>query len=153
MLGPDLRVALVAGDPATVDAVERRQAVGAGWVSHLLQQTALTLLAGPDTDDELATVAAIYGERRAALVEALARHGIAAHGRSGLNVWVPVPDEAAVVSGMASRGWAVAPGSRFRLASPPGVRITVAALDAGDMATVARDLASSLGSGGRTRAG
>lgn len=153
MLGPDLRVALVAGDPATVDAIDRRQAVGAGWVSHLLQQTALTLLAGPGTDDELAAAAAIYGGRRAALVDALAGHGIAAHGRSGLNVWVPVPDEAAVVSGMASRGWAVAPGSRFRLASPPGVRITVAALDAEEMVTVARDLAASLGSGGRTRAG
>ncbi|GAC1314735.1 MAG: aminotransferase class I/II-fold pyridoxal phosphate-dependent enzyme [Acidimicrobiales bacterium] len=153
ILGPDLRVALVAGDPDTVDAIERRQAVGAGWVSYLLQQVAVTLLSNPETNEGLSLAAQVYAERREVLIDALAAQGIAAHGRSGLNVWVPVLDEAAVLSGMAARGWAIAPGSRFRLATPPGVRITTAALDPEDAPTVACDLAASLGSGGRTRAG
>ena len=87
------------------------------------------------------------------LLEALAAHGIAARGESGLNVWIPVPEEGAVVAGMAARGWAVAAGARFRTASPPGVRITTARLGPALAPSVAADLAASLGAPGRTRAG
>src|SRR4051794_18293006 len=39
-LGPDLRVAMVAGDPRTEDQLRRRLVAGVNWVSHLLQATA-----------------------------------------------------------------------------------------------------------------
>jgi len=127
-LGPDLRVALLAGDATTVARVEGRQSVGTGWVSHLLQDLVTTLWSDSATDDLLRRAAAAYTARRDALVKALAARGIAAHGRSGLNVWIPVSEEAVVVAGLAHAGWAVRAGERYRVRSAPAVRITVAAL-------------------------
>ena len=52
----------------------------------------------------LKTAADTYARRRRALTDALSEHGIEARGRSGLNVWIPVAEEAAVVQGMAEKG-------------------------------------------------
>jgi DNA-binding transcriptional MocR family regulator len=128
VLDPDLRVAPVAGDPLTISRLEGRQLLGAGWVSHLLQQTAALLWASASTRRLLARAARVYAERRTALVEALGRHGIAARGDSGLGVWVPLGDEAATTALLLERGWAVSPGERFRFGAPPGIRITTADL-------------------------
>jgi len=143
-LGPDLRVAVVAGDRTTLDRVEGRLRIGPGWVSHLLQQTVAELWSDPRTAAVLAKAEAAYAERRTALLDALAGHGIAATGRSGLNVWVPVAAEAPVVAGMLARGWGIAAGERFRLRSGPAVRITVASCPPTELARVADDLAAVL---------
>ena len=140
VLGPDLRVALMAGDSLTISRVEGRQLLGPGWVSHLLQQTAAQLLASAATKKLLARAKRTYAERRAALVEALGGYGIAADGGSGLGVWVPLAEEAAIVQVLIERGWAVSPGERFRFNAPPGIRITTTDLDP----TEARDLAAAL---------
>jgi DNA-binding transcriptional MocR family regulator len=50
-----------------------------------------------------------------------------------------VPDEDRVVSALASAGWAVAPGRRFRIAAPPGVRISFARLEPEDAVRFASD--------------
>jgi DNA-binding transcriptional MocR family regulator len=143
-LGPDLRLALMAGDQATVDRVTGRQALGPGWVSHHLQAMVATLWSDPSTKALLTRAEAAYTERRRALVAALGRHGIASMGRSGLNVWVPVPAEHPVVAGLLERGWAVSPGERFRLGSGPGVRITVASLQPAEADQLAADLSACL---------
>ena len=118
-LGPDLRVAAVAGDELTIARVEGRQALGARWVSTILQQLVLALWADPSSGRLLARAADIYAQRRAALLSALAAGGITAYGRSGFNVWIPVRQEAAVVNALAERGWGVMAGERFRLRSAP----------------------------------
>lgn len=124
VLGPDLRVAPMAGDSLTISRVEGRQLVGPGWVSHILQQTAANLWASAATRKLLARAERTYRERRVALIEALARYGIAAYGSSGLGVWVPLAEEVATVQHLLERGWAVSPGERYRFHTPPGIRIT-----------------------------
>ena len=139
-LGPDLRVAVLAGDAETVARVEGRQALGTRWVSHILQQLVVDLWGDRGVQRLLARAARSYGERREALLRALAAHGIRAHGRSGLNVWVPVPEEALVVQGLLRAGFAVRAGESYRIASPPAVRITSAALPASEAPRLAAAL-------------
>jgi DNA-binding transcriptional MocR family regulator len=150
-LGPDLRVAVVGGDPDTVARVEGRQLLGPGWVSHILQGIVVELWADPGTAAALDRAAAAYADRRATLLGALARHGIAGHGDSGLNVWVPVPEEAGTVALLLEAGWAVAAGERYRLRSGPAVRVTVSTLrDPAESERLAATLASALGPRRRT---
>jgi DNA-binding transcriptional MocR family regulator len=143
-LGPDLRVAVMTGDALTIARVQRRQAIGARWVSHLLQRVALALWSDPSSGRLLARASDTYAERRGALIDALAANGITAHGRSGLNVWIPVREETTTVQALADRGWAVAAGERFRLHSPPAIRVTTAALTPPDARRFAADLAASV---------
>ena len=140
-LGPDLRVAVMAGDELTISRVQGRQSLGARWVSGILQQLALAMWSDPSSGRRLARAAETYAQRRTALLDALASRGIEAHGRSGLNVWVPVLEESAVTHGLAERGWAVAAGERFRVASAPGIRVTIATLASPDTERFADALA------------
>ena len=143
-LGPDLRLAVMIGDATTIARVEGRQSLGAGWVSHILQQVVVGLWGDPKVARLLNKAAAAYTARREAMVEALAHHGIAARGRSGLNVWVPVPEEQAVVQSMQAAGWGVIAGERYRMKSPPAIRITISRLGPGEAEQIAADLARGL---------
>jgi DNA-binding transcriptional MocR family regulator len=149
VLGPDLRIALVAGDPLTISRIEGRQRLGPGWVSHLLQQIAALLLRDGKTAKLLTRAERVYAERRQALVAALASHGIEAAGDSGLGVWVPLADEAAAVSGLLVEGWAVSPGERYRFRTAPGIRVTTAGLEPADARRLA-DAFAGLGRGSST---
>lgn len=143
-LGPDLRVAVVAGDDMTLARVRGRQALGARWVSHILQELVLALWSDPSSGRRLARAGEIYAQRRNAALAALAAHGVDAHSRSGFNIWVPVRDEARTVRALAERGWAVAAGERFRIQAAPAVRVTVSTLQPADAGRFAADLADAL---------
>jgi DNA-binding transcriptional MocR family regulator len=143
-LGPDLRLATVAGDEATIARVAGRQALGTGWVSYQLQHLVAGLWADPSVPVALAAAARVYASRGEALRAALREHGISATGRSGFTCWVPVSDEEGVASRLAEAGWAVAPGQRFRIAAPPGVRISFATLDEADAPSFAAGFARAL---------
>jgi DNA-binding transcriptional MocR family regulator len=140
-LGPDLRVAVMAGDELTVSRVRGRQALGARWVSHILQQLTLALWSDPASGRRLARAGEIYAQRRLAALAALRERGIEARGASGFNLWIPLRDEAHVVRTLAESGWAVAAGERFRLRAPPGIRVTISTLQPPDAARFAADLA------------
>jgi DNA-binding transcriptional MocR family regulator len=143
-LGPDLRVAFIAGDSLTINRVEGRYALGPRRVSHLLQQLVLALWSDPSAGRHLARASDIYRQRRAALMSALTARGLAALGASGLNVWIPVRHEAHVVQRIADRGWDVAAGEPFRIQAPPGIRITIATLLPPDAERLADNLAEVL---------
>jgi DNA-binding transcriptional MocR family regulator len=151
-LGPDIRLAFVTGDEATVSRVEGRLAVGPGWVSEILQRLVVELVGSRRVQAGLTRAARVYASRREALLAALADHGVAATGRSGFNVWIPVGEEAAVVAALLERGWAVAPGAPFRIAAAPAVRATTAALPPGEARAFAADLAEVLRRSTRRRA-
>ncbi|MBD0422534.1 aminotransferase class I/II-fold pyridoxal phosphate-dependent enzyme [Streptomyces sp. TRM S81-3] len=140
--GPDLRLAVLTGDAVTLDRVRGRQRLGPGWVSRITQRAVARLWAEGSVD--AGAVAAAYGRRRDALLGALAERGVAAHGRSGMNVWIPVPDETGAVARLLHAGWAVAPGARFRMSAPPGIRVTVSTLAEQDIGPLADAVAAAL---------
>jgi DNA-binding transcriptional MocR family regulator len=88
VLGPDLRLAIAAGDALTISRIEGRQRLGPGWVSHVLQQIAASLLRERATTRLLKRAERVYAERRAALVsaDALAALGRAPVGRSRFSI-------------------------------------------------------------------
>jgi DNA-binding transcriptional MocR family regulator len=149
-LGPDLRVALLASSPEIVARVEARQVVGMRWVSRLLQRLVATALADRGVRTTVARAETAYAKRRRAVVEALGRRGIAATGDSGLNLWIPVREEGVALQALALEGFAVAGGERFRLKSAPGLRVTVAALEANDAERFADAAARALRPAGRS---
>ena len=149
VLGPDLRVAVVASDPRTEDQLRRRLVAGVNWVSHLLQATAAALVADPTTPPRLAEARATYARRAARLEAELRGHGITSAGPSdGFNVWVPLAgDEAFVVDELSRRGWQVRPGSAYAVDpahGPPALRVTTSTMSARDAARFAEALAGVL---------
>ena len=139
--GPDLRIAIVAGDGTTIARVAGRMRIGTGWVSTVLQRLLLQLWQDSQVTALVAAAAADYTRRRDALRSALAEHGLTASGDTGINVWVRVSDETRAVGLLRDQGYAVAPGSLFRINTPPGIRITVSSLDDSEISALAAAVA------------
>jgi len=142
--GPDLRCALLAGDPATVARVDGRRRLGPGWVSRLTQQIVADLWQDPGIDALIAHAAGVYDARRGALLAALRDAGVDAVGRTGLNVWVRVADETAAVTALRDAGIVVAPGARYRVDTGPGIRVTTGTLPVEDAPAVAAAVAAAV---------
>jgi DNA-binding transcriptional MocR family regulator len=141
ILAPDLRCSVLAGDEETIARVEGRLSVGPGWVSYLLQRLTLGLLVDPKVQKKVREAEKSYAQRRKWMLDALARNGIEAYGRSGLNIWVPVRDEQRVVQSLANAGFALRAGEPFRLDAPTAVRITISTLTKEEADTIAAELA------------
>ena len=58
-----------------------------------------------------------------------------------MNVWIPVAEESTTVQALLHAGWAVKAGERYRIASPPAIRVTIAALEPREAVRFAADLA------------
>lgn len=142
-LGPDLRLAVAAGDADTVHRMARQFSLGPRWVSRMVQRVAVALLREAHTETQLQAARCTYTQRRTALVEALQKQGFPGTTGSGINLWVPVKNEAAMVERMTSRGYTVQAGQPFRLRAAPGVRLSVGNLPAEEAEAVAQALAAS----------
>jgi DNA-binding transcriptional MocR family regulator len=121
-LGPDLRLAVLAGDDTTLARVEGRQSLGPGWVTGIVQRLVARLWSDDEVMAVVARASSVYAERRAALAALL---GLPVP-PSGINLWVPVDDEDFAVGAMLSEGWAVAAGRPYRLTGGAAIRITTA---------------------------
>jgi DNA-binding transcriptional MocR family regulator len=114
-------------------------------VSHILQDLVASMWSDASVRRSLERAERAYARRRQALLGALAAQGVEAWpAQSGLNVWLECPAESAAVQGLAARGWAVAPGERFRLQAPRGIRLTIARLAEDDADRLAADVAEVL---------
>lgn len=142
--GPDLRIAVLAGDHRTVERIHGRLRLGPGWVSHLLQDLAVSLWSDRAATRLIRTAEERYTNNRTRLCGALAERDVTAHGRSGLNVWIPVPDETVCITRLLDSGWVAAPGSRFRIRTGPGMRITIADLTAEEIEPLADAVAEAV---------
>ena len=143
-LGPDLRLAAMAADRRTISRVEGRQNLGIRWVSHILQDLVAALWSDRSVARLLARAERTYAQRRHALLTALRDRNIECRGLSGLNIWIPLREEAAVMQSLMQLGWAVQAGERYRLKSGPGIRVTVSALLEEEAVRFADDLAEVL---------
>jgi DNA-binding transcriptional MocR family regulator len=153
--GPDLRLAAMSGPETLMAEVRHLRELGQGWSSRLLQRVLLDLLTDEQSRTEVAAARDEYARRRRAFAAALAERDVPVGGDDGLNVWVPVHDEAAALVRLASRGIGVAPGTPFNvLPDAQGhVRVTVGLLD-GRLDEVADEVAAAArtgGWGGRSR--
>jgi DNA-binding transcriptional MocR family regulator len=129
--GPDFRLAAVGGASQAIALVERRRMLGPSWTSRLLQKVLFTMLISPATVASVTAAAAIYAARRAAVVQGLADHGVRIGGTHGLNVWMPVREEATAVPMLAAHGIGVARGRPFMLGNhgQDFIRVTTSSLD------------------------
>ena len=147
-LGPDLRLAVLTGDETTLARVEGRQALGPGWVSGIVQRLAARLWSDPGVLTTVDAPQRPTAERR----EALAALVDAAPAPSGINLWVPVPDEYAAVRALRDDGWAVAAGRPYRLSPGSAIRITTAALQPEEAPRLAEAIERAVSPPRRTRA-
>ncbi len=111
--GPDLRISAVGGPAAVLDAVLERRLLGQGWTSRILQRLLYALLTTPRTIEQVDHAREEYARRRRAAVRALAREGIEIDGVDGINIWLPVADEAGALVHLASHGIGASAGAPF----------------------------------------
>jgi DNA-binding transcriptional MocR family regulator len=142
-LGPDLRLAVVTGDEATLARVEGRHALGPGWVSSVVQRLVVHVW----DDPVVARAADVYRERREALAELVD----AAPAPSGINLWIPVPDEYAAVGALRDEGYAVAAGTPYRLSPGSAIRVTTATLEPDEAPRLAAAIERAVSPSRRTR--
>ncbi|MDT8913400.1 PLP-dependent aminotransferase family protein [Amycolatopsis sp. PS_44_ISF1] len=147
--GPELRSCVLAGAAPVVARVRELRASGPIWSSRILQDAQAFLLTDAATGVLLRRARGRYAERRAALADALAGHGIRARTDDGLALWVPVPDETRTLVTLAANGVSAGPGRRChaRPTSASHIRVAIGQLpdDPGLVTDLATMIATAAG--------
>ena len=142
-LGPDLRLAFVASDPATSARLRLRLNAGSQWVSHLLQDLVYACLTDKAYQRTLTESRLFYAGQQQKLAQALSRHGVdGVLQGDGLNLWLPLatPSQRTAFA-LAKTGWLVREGEAFGINSPAhGLRITLSTLNDNDINRLASDI-------------
>jgi DNA-binding transcriptional MocR family regulator len=146
--GPDLRLAALSGPAEVLDAIAARRQLGQGWSSRLLQRILYNLLTDEPSVRQVERARAEYARRIAAVADELDQHDVRVVGRDGINLWVPVHDEAAAIVRLATQGIGVAPGQPFATIAgqAPHIRVT-----AGRIAKHHAELATAIAAAARTQ--
>ena len=143
-LGPDLRLAVVTGDEATLARVEGRQSLGPGWVSGLTQQLAVKLW----DDPAVARAAAAYRERREALAALLDAAPARAASTSGCPCRTRTPPSARCSPAATPSP----PGRRTGSTTGPAIRITTSTVTPDEAPRLAAAVEAAITPPRRTRA-
>jgi DNA-binding transcriptional MocR family regulator len=139
-LGPDLPLAVVAGDDLTMARLGGRQRLTGGRVPRVVQSLAGEILRSTEGQRTIALATRTYGARRITFLAELRRRGIEATAPSGLCVWFPLVDEASATEELAGRGFAVAPTRARGWSTRPGLRVAVGRMSSSVAARLADDL-------------
>lgn len=121
--GPDLRLAVLAGNADLVAQVRAYRSFNSGWTSRILQSAAAWLLRDQQTAEAVARTKEIYTERNRALCDALRSQGSTHRLGAGLATWMNVSEESFAMITLAAHGIAVMPGSRMSLRSEHHIRV------------------------------
>ena len=148
--GPDLRVAVLAGDRRTVERVHGRLRLGPGWVSHLLQDLAVGLWSDDAATRLVSRAEARYTRNRAGLLRRLGRRAASPlTANPGSTSGFRCPTRRPRSPGCSTRA---GPRRRDRdsaFARRPGMRVTVADLTADEIEPLADAIAEAVHLTGR----
>lgn len=146
VLGPDLRLAIVATDKQSSLRLRQRLTAGANWVSRLLQHITKACLSSPAGKHHIHIAQQQYRQRRQSCVNALAQHGIHVDANAdGLNVWIPLQHDVhhahKVALALAHRGWRLHTGDTFAIqADINALRVTISTISTVQAEQFAADL-------------
>jgi len=127
-LGPDLRIGVISASARIIRELQAFRSFGAGWTSRLLQSAAAWMLTDTKTCATVAWARHVYGERRRALADALASHGVNVGDGGGFSLWLPVANEADALAILASDGIRVTGGKKCSVGGAPHIRLSFSQL-------------------------
>lgn len=102
--GPDLRTAVIGGEPSHIERVNDTLQFGSGWTSRILQNTLAFFLQDPATREAINQARVTYTKRRQLLIRLLAEQGVDVKTHDGLVISVPVVSEQHALLVLASHG-------------------------------------------------
>jgi DNA-binding transcriptional MocR family regulator len=118
--GIDLRTSIIAGCATLVERTQQLRSYGQAMTSRILQDAVAYLIGDAETKRCLEFARRCYAQRRNALATALRERNLAVADGDGLILWLPVPDENAALTNLASYGVSVGAGSRCFISPPEG---------------------------------
>ncbi|GAA1177449.1 aminotransferase class I/II-fold pyridoxal phosphate-dependent enzyme [Nesterenkonia xinjiangensis] len=117
VLHPDIRVAPLLGPE---DLLYRISTTRMGsWVSALNRNLLEAALTDPEADATIDRARKEYARRRTIFTEAFARRGLEVESNAGVNMWLPVRSEEAVLARLAEKGISVSAGREYSHGGSP----------------------------------